>query len=514
MDRSLERPVKRLARAWDDLYKVSNVVDPTTRDEPWTDGMFNGDRLSPDFHQHAGLLAYSTRVVGHGSTAFTNTVLAAIRSREVISALYAATGKIYTKDTRVSSLPLEQAVKDPRAFGRTIRALCDAPIAVFDGTIEMPQLMFLLGVRSVVRRGVTVVVRIGRLDPAAWQEMAFNLRELSLVTAPNRSDLTFEAGLRSALVEGLKLYARRPFHSSDLPAFAPVRQLGGDPDDYQPRPPEEHVIVLCPFDDNYTQDCWPELQRALRERWTPGKDPGPARRVIDLRSPELVGRRLFEAIRRDDECVVDLTRNRPNVFFELGARMVTNEKGARIVRCIDLQDDTGHVPSSTSAGSPDQLDTLLGVREYCITTGSDPNITKALGLDAAWPGGSVTPGYAFEIAQRSVDLRQETGGRTLDFLLWKVMEETIGRDHSGTMTFPGLYPVKNMAIRAQTRQFAFDTMLAFVVFNDTLPPERRDAGHRSSALFDLERMLADLEIDEPERERLAMLIKQLKGVVP
>ena len=42
--------------------------------------------------------------------------------------------------------------------------------------------MLLLGIRSVVRRGVTLVVRKGDITAGTWQEIAFNLRELRLVS--------------------------------------------------------------------------------------------------------------------------------------------------------------------------------------------------------------------------------------------------------------------------------------------------------------------------------------------
>ena len=41
-------------------------------------------------------------------------------------------------------------------------------------------LMLLLGIRSVVRRVVTLVVRKGDITAGSWQEIAFNLRELRL----------------------------------------------------------------------------------------------------------------------------------------------------------------------------------------------------------------------------------------------------------------------------------------------------------------------------------------------
>jgi hypothetical protein len=57
-------------------------------------------------------------------------------------------------------------------------------------------------------------------------------------------------------------------------------------------------------------------------------------------------------------------------------------------------------------------------------------------------------------------------------------------------------------------------MLAFVVLNDKLPPERQDADNRSIALLELKKMLGDLEVADSERERLRTLIDGLKGDVP
>jgi hypothetical protein len=290
-----------------------------------------------------------------------------------------------------------------------------------------------------------------------------------------------------------------------------VRQLGGQKDDYAPRTRESEVLLLCPFDDEYAENCWPELQRALRDTWGKGVDPGPARRVIDLQSPELVGNRLYGAIRRDAVCVADLTLNRPNVFFELGVRMVSNENGARAIRCGDLTEgDGGDAICRTDCVN---LDALLGTRTYHVRSeSSDKPVTDAIQTSAdAWPGGTVTSGYAFAIAQDSVDLRQEAGGRRVESLLWSAMEETVGTDRKQSGTRPPLYAESNPAIQAQTRRFAFDAMVAYVLFTDSLPPARRDVNKRAFAIDELDDMMKDLELDEVERTHLSELLTKLKG---
>lgn len=508
MDNGLERDVVRMGRLWDSLYEIADP-DPTTMRAHWAAAMFDGHRLAPDFRKHSGIVVYSEKVVGKESQSFPNGISAALRSKEVLSALVEATGETFHRP-KVSPLRLEDALDGPRAVGRTIRALCEAPIAIFDATVQLPSLMFLLGVRAIVRRGVTVVVRVGSLNPADWQDLAFNLRELRIVPIQDRSGLEFERDVRTAVVEGLKHLARHPVHYSDLPAFAAIRNLGGDKDDYAARDGKEQVLVLCPFDIDYTRVCWPELQRALRDHWAPSTDLGPARRVIDLQSPELIARRLFDAVRRDVECVVDLTLNRPNVFFELGTRMVANENGARVIRCVDL-------PSADDSALVDEdrgrLDELLGPRPYYVGPTESNRVGDALRSELPWPGGTLTPSYWFAMAEGSVDARQEAGGRGVETLLWHAVEEAIGRDRVQAGGYPALYAGSNEAIQTQIREFAFHALLAYILLTDQLPPRRRDGVKRAIALSEIDDLFGDLAIDQQERLRLKDLIEELKRSV-
>ena len=469
--------------------------------------MLAPERLAPDFRNVPGVLIYSGSIVGD-ATAFRNSVAAAVGNRRVLSALAEAFGQAYQPPLAVPALRIEDMLQNPRALGRAVRTLCDAPVAVFDGSEETPDLMFLLGVRAVVRRGVTVVVHVGKMDAAAWQKVPFNLRELRLVAISDRGNVQdAEPAIREALAEGLKQYTRRPSHYADLPAFEPLRKLGGHKDDYIPRTPQAEVLVLCTFDDSYSEKCWPELQRAIRNHWTPDDEGvGPARRVVDLQSPELVGRRLYEAIRRDAECVVDLTLDRPNVYFELGVRMVANDSGARVVRCRDLVPRPGEEAPGIQQDSG-RIDRLLGTRSYLISSDEpEQGVAHALIPDTEWPGGSVSREYVYMLAQTSVYLRQEAGGRNVETLLWSLMEEAIGQDRNQNMVFPVLYAAQSRAVSLQVRRFAFDALLAYIVFTGLLPDERRDGNKRAIALQQVEIMLEDLDLEPPEKDRLKALI--------
>ena len=502
MEMRLARPIKRLADKWRALYE-SNQPDVTVSRDHWDDRLLAANRLAPDAREHIGLLVYSRTEVGKDSQSLKNTISSAVLSGQVQSALGSA-----PIAAKLALMPLDDALNGPRAFGRTIRALCDAPIVVFDGTHELPSLMLLLGIRSVVRRGVTLVVRKGDMNAGTWQEIAFNLRELRLVSIAKWSGLEAEEQVRNAVEEGLKLQFRRPFRYADLPAFDGVRYLGAKKEDYEARPRDTEVLVLCPFDGDYSTNQWPEVQRALRDTWGHRKDPGPARRVIDLQSPELVGNRLYGSIRRDAECVADLTLNRPNVFFELGARLVANENGVRVIRCTDVAVDNSSASVRADAAG---LDLLLGTQSYKMDVANPKEeVAKAIRTDVdKWPGGAVTRGYAFAIAQDSVEIRQEAGGQGIASLLWNVKEETVGQDVKQNKSAPSMYG-ENLAIRAQARRFAFDAMLAFVLFTDSVPPERADPVRRANALGEMDELMNDLELDVAERTRLEKLLATLK----
>ncbi len=514
MEPGLEWPVERLSETWIHLYDVGGV-DPTVSRSLWEgDDLFTHDRLAPDFHSSAGLLIYSRGVVESQEDDFQLMIAGALCSNAVLQARAQLDGvSLVPSSATISAIAVEDAFRSPRWIGRAIQALCDAPIVVVDTTIELPSTMLLLGIRAVVRRGVTVTVRVRAPGPDARRDESFSLRETRVVEIFDRT--SEEQRIQRAVLAGLKRYADRPFHYSDLPAFDDVRSMGGNEDDYRPVPAETEVIVLCPFDGAYTSSCWPQLRRQIKAAVVPDGDYQPARRVIDLESPELVGRRLYASLRRDVVCVADVSLTRPNVYFELGVRLAVNKNGARVIWCDGRRAASGEMQPELFDADRQRVDRALGARKYSLKPNeSTRSIAAALELAtvsgkttlafATGTGGTLTPGYVFTMVSDNINPLQETGGRSVGALLWQVIEEVGGRDLMRVQTTPVLFAERNAIVKAQSRRFTFDVLLAYVAYASALPTAQRDRRNLDIAMTNLEEIVK--EFDDAERARLDGII--------
>lgn len=221
-----------------------------------------------------------------------------------------------------------------------VDTVCRADLAFFDLTDFEPAAMLLLGIRSVVRRGITIcsVRREAQLPEDA--ELPFHLKEISVsIHSSGRGDQDMrpEKRLAERVTEGIRQLDRAPGGYLDLPSFDLIRQISPDPDSRKIRPYDERVLVLCPFSEKYSQRNWGEIRHRLydalkfhisndsalgrsREKRSPR-----IQRTLDMQSPRVVSSALFEAIRLTDFCLCDLTEWRPNVLFELGVRLAANE---------------------------------------------------------------------------------------------------------------------------------------------------------------------------------------------
>ena len=239
------------------------------------------------------------------------------------------------KDEGLISLFPDVEVKSPRALVRAVRALCRAPIAIFDVSRPSEQLltMFLLGIRAVARRGVTILTRAvrtkARLDPG---EVAFLLRDdmpfnLKDVTIYGRSE-GIEQTLSKAIESGYRRMLALGPNYQDLPVYDAVRFRPVDELDVLPVGPREQNLMLTRFHDGYRRRHGRELRELLRRFYLTD----PSKRSPDLvwinqtPSPELTTAKLYAAIRRHTLCIVDWTDGSPNVFFELGVRLAVNAK--------------------------------------------------------------------------------------------------------------------------------------------------------------------------------------------
>lgn len=221
-------------------------------------------------------------------------------------------------------LKVQDAFESEDALRRAVEGMCRADIAIFDITGQEPGVMMLLGIRSVARRGVTISSLGGEHFMGAELNLPFNIQTLNVVFHSARQQ---EGGrdplhlIGSKIHRGFDELAELPFYL-DLPAYDSVRRLGRDPSSYRPLRLNEQVLVLCPFNGDYTKRNWatyltkelPSRLKAEATRLFPErKNAIPPRlvRLLDMDTPRLVAQTLFESIRRTEMCIVDWTQLRP-----------------------------------------------------------------------------------------------------------------------------------------------------------------------------------------------------------
>jgi hypothetical protein len=226
------------------------------------------------------------------------------------------------------------AIKSVDNWVATVEALARSDYLIADVTSYEPAVMLLLGIRSVLRRGVNVSVTSA--DPASHGSATpFNVQETRVLAS---NDEWFYENLHRAMAEGAANLARDSNYL-DLPAYKAVRA---------PRPETwaeddtRNLLVLCPFTKDYSELNWKKLRWIIQGRT---HDMTPLR-MRDLRSPRLVGQALYEQIRWATRCLVDWSEWRPNVFFELGVRLACSEHDPL---CIIQRDNVGTSPDPDGA---------------------------------------------------------------------------------------------------------------------------------------------------------------------
>jgi hypothetical protein len=239
-------------------------------------------------------------------------------------------------DDHIVPVRVLEAVDTASRWLQLVEAMCAAPLMIADVTGFEPGVMLALGVRAVVRRGVTVATTSKGLDEIEFAKLPFNIQETKLIshgdTDPN---ITADHPLYSlniiarTFLSGIYELKINPRYL-DLPAYDAVRcpppdtvlvGLDRDGDAARQLPPEqqrerETVLVLCSFHKEYDEH-WRQLVNAV-SKYYPKKRTA---RMRDVVSPRLVGQALYESIRWTTTCVVDWTHWRANVFFELGVRL-------------------------------------------------------------------------------------------------------------------------------------------------------------------------------------------------
>ncbi len=239
----------------------------------------------------------------------------------IAKALGSPLSKEHIRPVRVLD-PLET----PDRWLKLVQAMCVAPLMIADVTNFEPAVMLALGVRSVVRRGVTVACTGNSLSEEEFDALPFNIQEIKLISHSvkdssvveenhPRNPLNMIANTLASGISGLKTNSRY----LDLPAYDAVRCPAPEFPSVQGKI-RETILVLCPFQIRYI-DTWPKLYDAIAKQ----RAKKSVMRMRDMVSPRLVGQSLYEHIRWTKTCVVDWTDWRANVFFELGVRLACSE---------------------------------------------------------------------------------------------------------------------------------------------------------------------------------------------
>jgi hypothetical protein len=262
-----------------------------------------------------------------------------------------------SNDRKMHPKPLLQKVSEAISedfFESTVTLLCAADVVVFDISDYEPAVMLLMGIRSVLRRGVNIAVVRTLLQGDALGDIPFIIKEINFVPFmpevgqrardPRHPQKLFNG----ILTEGFRQH-REVLDYLDLPVYDAVR--------HPPLPSplvseNQKVFVLCSFQGYHDNFHFPYLERNLLQLM--GEENTRIFRTLELQTPRLVSQTLFEAIRDTPFCLVDWTGFPANVFFEMGVRLGASRIGPV---CIMDTETEAFLDGKTEPG-PTNLDAV------------------------------------------------------------------------------------------------------------------------------------------------------------
>lgn len=361
------------------------------------------------------------------------------------------------------------ALSDTGNFLRTVRALCESDLVVIDVTGYNCAAMLFLGIRAVSRRGVTVTVRHDVGEETRFSDQPFNLFELNPMALRGKDAVVIDQ-LTQALCNGSEQLALLPNFYLDLPVYDAVRRLGPKLTAYANIPAEQEGMILSWFNDAYWNRGGQRIMTLLKDKYHESD----ISRVIDTTSPQLVGQRLYERIRRCNLCAVDWTGWRPNVFFELGVRLAINPvEPLMFVHATDW-------PAKHSAASGREKSGYANRRKWHdlltdllqpVVYGDQSN-SSAREDDPIWRAVNtqipvrkkLSRGAVYRVMRGSTAAAKEPWGQPVEKELEASADALIGAD-AFEQTSPNLYCEED-DIRRRVRKAAIDRLLAAWLFLD------------------------------------------------
>lgn len=387
-----------------------------------------------------------------------------------------------------------EAFSSPAAYERAVRALCESDFAVFDITGLESATMLLLGIRSVVRRGITLTVS---QEASPHRSLPFNLAALNPVRLGPQDWLE----ITTALENGQTSLRTQQGVYRDLPAFDAVRNLG---DKHRPQPPDEQVLVLRWFDEQYTSLIRDLIAGAVLH--AVGQSPTVVT-TLDSRSPQSVEQRLYAAIRRTQFCIADWTGWRPNVLFETGVRLAVNRIDPVFILCTELPPGWDKEASSW----PDRIDPSAEALKKFFTpvefTFSDHELIYTRFAEHLSPSGprqsqaALSPGRTYQVVCDHLPRELEPGGQGVTDMLLEKAQQISGPAVPEEGGFPLLY---SEVLAGQARKASVEMLLAAWHYLD-----RRNT-HDGKGLIEAVRD-GRLERDDPALEQLRKVGRQLSS---
>jgi hypothetical protein len=269
---------------------------------------------------------------------------------------------------KVLEVCVTEALESSGKWLRFVNALCAAPIAIFDATEFEPAVMLALGVRAVIRRGVTLTSTSDLLTATELSRLPFNIQETKLMYHGSKyepANLKHPMNMISkAIKKGWQELHSQPSYL-DLPAYDAVRcpyptaDATGDS-------AVKRALMLCSFNKDYEPN-WIFLANEIVGHYGGTETV----RMLDVHSPRLVGQALYEGIRWAQTCVVDWTGWRANVFFEFGVRLACADVGpVGVIECGEADAVAAH----DALAQRQQLMALFNPTVY--RTADDDNVTS------------------------------------------------------------------------------------------------------------------------------------------
>jgi hypothetical protein len=419
---------------------------------------------------------------------------------------------IKPKALRVS---INDALQSPGHWLHFVKALCSAPIAIFDATGFEAAVMLALGVRSAVRRGVTITSTADVLTPEQLKQLPFNIQETKLIHhgsgyAPADPRHPLKA-IGESIKKGWQELESQPNYL-DLPAYDAVRCPYPAPD-ADGNSAIERILVLCPFSPDHAPN-WLHLANALVARY-PNRQ---AARMLEVTSPRLVGQALYEGIRWARTCVVDWTAWRANVFFEMGVRTACADVGPV---CL-IEASTAE--AALSAGAPlarRQLMALFVPAVYRIDPNDDA-IANALAVHDAIVNDQVPPvgegalphDAAFRTCRDYFEWKQEHITIEPHELLRSTIEAPFGKDPQAGGRSPLLFSANADYSRELDRSVKERWIAAWYYLNHRYPRTRwaEDRGLRA-ALRKLGNDVLQFGLPSPKEPHLVALRDEIFDVL-